>query len=119
MFLVIFSLNSTNHLVCLIRWTIRCAEGITSLNIIQRVAVTEECVCVMIQAVSRRSLTEKAHVRLTASQSEICVGKNSIETDVSSIILVSTCPYDSINPRYSTVFVSCCHQDIRVKPGSI
>ena len=96
-----------------------CAEGITNLNIIQREAFTEECGCVMIQAVSRRPLTEKAHVRLRANQCEICVGKNGIDTGVSSITLVSTSPYDSINAPYSCLFVSYCHQDIRVKPGKI
>jgi hypothetical protein len=62
-------------------------------------AVTEECGCAMIQAASRRPFTEKAHVRLRASQCEIRARKNGIGTGVSSIALVSTCPYDPINPR--------------------
>jgi len=73
----------------------------------------------MIQAVSRQCLPEKTHFRLLASQYEICVGKNGIGTGVSSITLVSTCPYESINARYSSLFVSCCHQAIRMKPGNI
>lgn len=97
MFLVIFSLKDANNLVCLIRWTVRCEEGIINLNVIQRETLTKECGSAMIQAVSRRPLTEKAHVRLPASQYEICVGKNGIGTDFSSITLVFTCPYDSIN----------------------
>jgi hypothetical protein len=91
----------------------------TNLNIIQREAVTKECGCAMTQAVSRRPLTEKAHVQFRASQCEICVGKNGIDTGVSSITLVSTSPYDSNSAPYSCLFVSCCHQDIRVKPGNI
>ena len=91
--MAISPLNNANNLVCLIRWTVHCAEGIINLNVIQREALTQECGCAMIQAVSCRPLTEKAHVRLQASQREICVGKNGICTGVSSMTLVSTYPY--------------------------